>query len=876
MNQRDIRQSFLDFFKEKHHVVVPSAPVIPAEDPTLMFTNAGMNQFKDVLLGLNDAKHRRVVNSQKCIRISGKHNDLEEVGYDTYHHTFFEMLGNWSFGDYTKKEAITWAWELLTEKWKLPENKLYATVYQSDDEAAELWRKHTAIDPAKILRFDEKDNFWEMGASGPCGPCSEIHIDLGASRGKGEGKDPKTGVNSGNPRFIEIWNLVFIQNNRRPDGSLEELPHKHIDTGMGFERIAAVLQGKTSNYDTDLFAPIIRATEALCGQKYRGDKNQVAMRVIADHLRAISFSIADGLMPSNEGRGYVIRRVLRRACRYGRNLGLTGPFLHTLLPVLEKEMSDFFKELSEEKTLVQKTILAEEEMFHRTLDKGLSVLEEKMTSLPDKGKLRGQDAFVLYDTYGFPLDLTALILKERGYSIDLKEFDRAMALQKARSQKRDRDQNSFTLNEILKALNNPTDYIGEEESQCEAELMAIIEKDKSVKKLSRGHALLVFDKSVFYGESGGQIGDTGFIEGPDARFEVLETRRSKGYILHRGQLLEGDLYPGRAYRLGIDASRRKKIRKNHSATHLLQRALKKILGNHVKQAGSLVAEDKLRFDFNHTSPLREEEIQKIEAEVNKAILENHAVAVEVMSRENAKQKGALAFFGEKYAEEVRVIDMGGYSIELCGGSHVRTAGEIGSFVILSESSSASGIRRIEATTGWDAYQITCRRHQLMKTLRRELQASSETQVLEKVRSLSQTLKTLKKEMAQMRTADLNNELASSQGEVIGEIKFIARQFKDMVIEALRSQIDRLKNGQAKTVVFLANLTDEKVVFLCGLTADLIPALKAGELVKEAATVCGGGGGGRSDFAQAGGKDVSKIDEAIEAVRLRIQNARSLS
>ena len=892
MTQNNIRDQFLNFFKAKRHHIVASAPVVAQGDASLLFTNAGMNQFKDLFLGIKKINHPRIADTQKCIRVSGKHNDLEEVGVDTFHHTFFEMLGNWSFNDYYKKEAISWAWELLTEVWKLPKEKLYATIYREDNESEYLWKEHTDINPNQILRCDDKDNFWEMGETGPCGPCSEIHYDKGKDYCNCKRRGDGCRVNDCQ-RYMEIWNLVFIQYNRKPGGILEELSAKHVDTGMGFERIVSVLQGKDSNYDTDIFSPIIDAVSKLSGKIYYAEdvlrhepeakaatsQSQIAMRVIADHIRSTSFSIADGVTPSNEGRGYVIRRILRRASLYGRNLGLTEPFLYSLVEVLAEQMGTIFPEIIEKKDYVQKIILSEEKSFNQTLDKGLKRLEEVFKSrnvlkqLESNKIIDGKMAFELHDTYGFPYDLTALIAKERGFEVDKTAFLAEMEEQRKRSKKIALNSSEFYITEAVKHLKQKTEYVGETHFESKGNLLLILCGDQQKKNLNQGESgILVFDKTPFYGESGGQVGDTGQIsnnsQNPDDTllFEVEKTRKLEGFHLHEGEVRKGQIKRGESYYLSIDNSLRLETRKNHSATHLLQKALKDELGDHIKQAGSLVTSDKLRFDFNHFKGLTPEELLAVEEAVNQSIFDNHRVSIEEMSMEAATQKGAIAFFEEKYGDRVRVVDMGDYSIELCGGSHVKHTGEIGVFKILSESSISSGIRRIEAVTSLKAYAIYNRDHQLLSSIKNVVQVEDLATLSNKIAALVKENKRLLKENQSLKGAELKKELKELQPEIIKEVSFYASIYEQQDQNLLKEKIDQIKNDSSKSIVFFATKLEDKIIFLCGVTKDLIKTIKAGDLVKVAANLCGGGGGGRPDFAQAGGRDQSRVKEAFLEVK----------
>ncbi|HMB00960.1 MAG TPA: alanine--tRNA ligase [Spirochaetota bacterium] len=868
MQAKEIRSSFIDFFKNKQHQCLPSASVIPAGDPTLIFTNAGMNQFKDIFLGLKNPPCSRVCNSQKCIRVSGKHNDLEEVGVDTYHHTFFEMLGNWSFGDYYKKEAVSWAWELLTRVWHLPKEKLYATVYKSDREAAELWRRHTDIPPDHILSFGEKENFWEMGGTGPCGPCSELHIDLGPTAcDQQDKKDHECGVNRNCSRFIEIWNLVFIQYNRLPNGHLEELKQKHIDTGMGLERITAVLQHKYSNYDTDIFTPLIKAVTGMCKTECSRARAAVAMRVIADHIRAITFAVADGVTPSNEGRGYVIRRILRRAYRYGRTLGFKAPFLYKLVKILVNEMGGIYPEIKNQQAYIEKIIFAEEENFNRTLDNGLTILNNITAELLQKNKkiINGGDVFTLYDTYGFPPDLTALIAGEKGLTIDQNGFDKAMQRQKHRSRGRENNDTAY-LQEILKKLELPTSYIGERETKTDAKLVTIIKNNKTIPCLQTGEkGILIFNQTVFYGESGGQVGDTGLVYDNDNTFKVTDTQKIEDYFLHYGTTTRGTIENNNTYTLAFNQKPRQDLRKNHSVTHLLQQALKNVLGNHVRQAGSRVTPQSSRFDFNHFSALSRKQLDAVQLQVNQAICANYPVDIKKMSMDAAKEAGALAFFDEKYGNRVRVVSMGTFSTELCGGSHVRTTGEIGSYRIISESSSASGIRRIEGVTGLKAYHLYNKEKKLLEQTAAALQAVPADTAVKAAKVVSENAE-LKKKITALTQQNISGLIKKLKPEKNGSCELISYIFTDTEPRELRQYIDQLKNKNENTIIFFAVKTAAKIIFLCGVSKDLTVRIQAGNIVKKAAAVCGGGGGGRPDFAQAGGRDPDQAEAALTAVK----------
>ncbi|NLY76318.1 MAG: alanine--tRNA ligase [Firmicutes bacterium] len=859
MTANQVRTEFLEFFREKGHEIVPSASLIPENDPTLIFTNAGMNQFKDVFLGTGVRSYKRAADSQKCIRVSGKHNDLEEVGRDTYHHTFFEMLGNWSFGDYYKKEAIIWAWELLTERWKLPKDKLYATIYKTDDEAEELWRSCTDINPDHILRFGEKDNFWEMGETGPCGPCTEIHIDLGPERcDKGHISGHVCGVNEGCARFIELWNLVFIQYNRKADGSLEELPAKHVDTGMGFERIVSVLQNVSSNYDIDLFREIIKGIETITGKSYRDPENQVAFRVIADHIRALTFAIADGALPSNEGRGYVLRRILRRAARFGRTLGMVEPFLYRVVPYLVAAMGDAYPEIRERQNHCEMVIKAEEEGFNRTLDKGIELFEEIAGRLRQEASttISGVDAFKLYDTYGFPLDLTQLMAEEKGLKVDIDGFNREMDKQRAKA----RETGKFVMSEDLTKWETVKEiphsrFYGYEGLTGEAELCLVGEDEK--------YWHLVFNETPFYAEAGGQVGDVGTIEAGADSYQVVDTIRRNERIIH---LVEkrGSIPKGSRFRLKVDRRRRQDTACNHTATHLLQAALRRVLGTHVNQSGSLVTPERLRFDFTHFEKVSDEKLRAVEDLVNEVIAAGIPVRAEEKDYQEAITSGVTALFGERYGDRVRVVSVEGFSSELCGGTHVNNTAQIRLFRILAESSVATGIRRIEAVTGTEALKLYNREREALNEIC-DLLKTDFDQVVLKVNNLIEANLQYEKELAK-----LNQEQASGQVKQLFDkiktangIKYIVARIDGLSMELLRDAADKLRERMGTGVAALGTVNEGKVAFVVGVTKDLTSKIKAGDLIKAIAAETGGGGGGRPDLAQAGGKDASKIDRALE-------------
>lgn len=876
MTGKEIRDSFLHFFAQQGHQIVPSASLIPASDPTLMFTNAGMVPFKNIFLDLEKPIHRRVVNSQKCLRVSGKHNDLEEVGRDTYHHTFFEMLGNWSFGDYYKKEAIFWAWQLLTEVWKLPKDKLWASVYTTDDEADEWWRKLTDINKEHILRFGEKDNFWEMGETGPCGPCSEIHIDRGPGICEKENTPGHVcSVNGNCPRYMELWNLVFIQYNRSPDQSLTELPAKHVDTGMGMERITSVLQGVRGNYDTDLLRDVIRAMEELSGKPYGSDpERDISFRVIADHARAAAFVIADGVVPTNDGRGYVLRRIMRRALRHGRLLGFESPFFSQATESVVRLMGSAYPELVERKEYVTEVVRTEEVRFSDTLGRGLTLLEQEIRAVRQSGQaiLAGDIAFRLYDTYGFPLDLTEDFLSSEELTLDRVGFDRAMEEQRTRA--REGQKGTVYINAGLTDLRSQ--FAGDRIVEWESEVLAVlVNGEPRANTVREGEEVeIVTAETPFYGESGGQVGDTGRIETSRGDVvEVLDTQKPQSFlVVHRGRVRRGAIQVGDRVRLVIDAERREAIRLNHSATHVLHSALRELLGPHVRQAGSLVTPDRLRFDFTHTSPVKNEVLERIENLVNAHIRENAEVTLQEMSLTDALKSGALAFFGEKYGERVRVLKMGDFSTELCGGTHVARTGDIGLFKLKAEAGVASGVRRVEATTGDGALEWVRQREKVLKEVGTILKGTEEDAV-ERLEKLLAERRDLEKQLTQ-----LQNKLAGSQSDDITSrvrkmngVNVVASRVEGVEDKALREMADKLRDKLQPAVIALGAITGDRALLLAVVSKEVSKTYHAGNIIKQIAPIVGGGGGGRPDFAQAGGKDVSRLDEALQKVYELIEN-----
>lgn len=850
MTSREIRQQFISFFQSKEHRYVQSAPVVPYDDPTLLFTNAGMNQFKDVFLNTGTRDYRRAANTQKCIRVSGKHNDLEEVGHDTYHHTFFEMLGNWSFGDYYKKEAIGWAWELLTEVWKLPKHRLWASVYRTDDEAMELWKSETDINPDHILRFDEKDNFWEMGETGPCGPCSEIHINLS------DDPDDPSLVNAGSPLCIEVWNLVFIQYNRDAEGKLHELPAKHVDTGMGFERICAVIQGKPSNYDTDVFMPLINAISKISGVPYQEESQQIAMRVIADHIRTLSFAIADGATPGNEGRGYVLRRILRRAARYARKLSMREPFLYQLVDVLADSMGDVFPEIIEKKDHIKRVIQGEEVSFNHTLDRGIELFESISQKLRSEGSntIQGEDVFKLYDTFGFPVDLTMVMANEAGLIVDQDGFNRLMEEQKARAREATRQKLASTHIQTATATDwdlegvPATQFTGYDAMQTPSEILAV-RKDGTVD-------FVVLDKSPFYVEAGGQISDRGTLIIESISLPVVDVMKVADKVVHIVEnLQELPVTVGTKVLAQIDAVRRYDIMRNHSATHFLHAAMRNLLGTHIQQAGSYVGPDRLRFDFNHPAKVTADEIRVIEQTVNEQLRRNipiqHHKQIEL---NEAKAMGALSFFGDKYGDYVNVVQFGDISMEFCGGTHVKNSSEIGLFKIVSESSIASGVRRIEAVTGKGAEEYL---YQQMEKVR---EAES------KISELTETKKKLEKELTALHLEQSRSQLDSMIDQAISRDGFIlvGTTIATESMDELKMLADTLREKMKSGVGLLASVHDDKVSLVCVVTDGLIKdkGFSAGKIVGAAAKELGGNGGGKPHLATAGGKDVSKLESML--------------
>jgi alanyl-tRNA synthetase len=865
MTSNELRQSFLDFFREKQHTIVPSAPMVIKNDPTLMFTNAGMNQFKDIFLGISTIKDKRVTDSQKCLRVSGKHNDLEEVGHDTYHHTMFEMLGNWSFGDYFKKEAIDWAWEYLNKVLTIPSDRLYATVYggdkedglEPDNEAKALWLQY--LPEERVLYGSKKDNFWEMGESGPCGPCSEIHVDLRDDLNRKEipGRDE---VNKSNPLVIEIWNLVFIQYNRKADGNLEALPHKHVDTGMGFERLCMVVQGKKSNYDTDVFQPIIKEISKLSGFKYGVDNQKdIAMRVISDHLRTIAFAIADGQLPSNNKAGYVIRRILRRAVRYAYTfLNFEEPVLFKLLNALIEVMGKAYPELEKQKSLIEKVIEEEETSFLKTLETGIKLLDkiiERMKAVGYK-EVKGKDAFELYDTYGFPFDLTELILKENDLVVSKLEFDEEMEAQKSRS----RNAASIETDDWIKISDDDIEeFIGYDFLESKLKIV----KYRKIKQKDKELFQLVFNMSPFYAESGGQVGDTGYIENENERIEIIDTQKEHGQIVHITQKLP--VRPDTLFNATVDRLKRRCTEANHSATHLLHFALRKVLGNHVEQKGSLVEADRLRFDFAHFKKMTDEELSEVESIVNSLIRSNITIDEKRnVPIQKAKEMGAMSLFGEKYGDAVRVIKFGD-SIELCGGTHVRATGEIGNFIIMSESAIAAGIRRIEAITSEKAEQFLKKERQTLSELKVILKNPAD--VIKSVQGLVDENSVLKKEIENYEKDKIKILKASLNAKCkeVNGISVIAEIIELNSAQAIKDISFQLKTEYKDLFLVLGAKIEGKAIISVMISDNLVndKQLNAGKIIKEISPAINGGGGGQAFYATAGGKNPDGLQNAID-------------
>lgn len=863
MKSAEIREAFLRFFEEKGHTRVASSSLIPANDPTLLFTNAGMNQFKDCFLGLEKRAYTRATTSQKCVRAGGKHNDLENVGYTARHHTFFEMLGNFSFGDYFKRDAIHFAWEFLTsDKWlKLPKEKLWVTVYATDDEAYDIWTKEVGVPAERMVRIGDNkgapyasDNFWAMGDTGPCGPCTEIFFDHGEHIWGGPPGSPE----EDGDRYIEIWNNVFMQFNRTADGVLHPLPAPSVDTGMGLERISAVLQHVNSNYEIDLFQSLLNAAADAIGCRNEG---QASLKVVADHIRSCGFLIADGVTPSNEGRGYVLRRIIRRACRHGNKLGAKGAFFHKIVAALVAEMGDAFAELRQQQAHIERVLRNEEEQFAKTLEQGLRILEQDLASL-EGSVIPGAVVFKLYDTYGFPVDLTNDIARERNLTLDEAGFEREMEAQRERA----RSASAFGMdyNSLVK-IEGETEFRGYQTTRDAGKVVALFKEGMSVQKLAAGEeGVVVLDRTPFYAESGGQVGDCGYLAAEGVRFDVRDTTKAGAAFLHHGVLDSGSLEVGAQIEAVVDDSVRQSTALNHSATHLLHAALRKLLGEHVSQKGSLVDSQRLRFDFSHFEAIRPEQIKALEDLVNAEIRRNTAVEIEETDIDTAKSKGAMALFGEKYGDTVRVLSMGGgFSVELCGGTHVARTGDIGLFKIISEGGVAAGVRRIEAVTGAAALAYL---NQAEEQLREAagLVKGSRDNLLDKLAGVLERNRQLEKELEQLKAkaaSAAGDDLAGSAIDV-GGVRVLAARLDGLDGKALLALVDQLKNKLGSAVILLGGAQEDKVVLVAGVTQDLTTRFKAGELMKQAAAAVGGKGGGRPDMAQGGGTDVGALDDAL--------------
>ena len=861
LSTADLRNKFIDYFKSHGHQAVASSSLVPADDPTLLFTNAGMNQFKDCFLGAEKRSYTRAVSSQRCVRAGGKHNDLENVGYTARHHTFFEMLGNFSFGDYFKKEAIEFAWNFLTKEIGLPKEKLLVTVYSEDDEAFDIWENHIGVPKEKIIRISTSDNFWSMGDTGPCGPCSEIFYDHGAHIWGGP---PGTPEEDGD-RFIEIWNLVFMQFNKQADGTMEPLPKPSIDTGMGLERISAILQNVHSNYEIDLFQNLIKSAASIVGSE---DLENKSLRVIADHIRSCSFLICDGVMPSNEGRGYVLRRIIRRAVRHGYQLGANDIFFYKLVASLAKEMGEAYPELVDQLPVIEKVLRVEEEQFSKTLARGMAILNDTLETL-EGDTVPGDVVFKLYDTYGFPTDLTNDVAREHDLKIDEEGFEAAMQAQRARAQQASNfgaDYNSKL------AIDHTTSFTGYTDVEGQANVVELIADNAFVEKLEDGQeGVVVLDSTPFYAESGGQAGDKGVLRVANGEFIVTDTQKMGNAFAHKG-IAKGSVSKGDTTTAAIDAANREAIKKNHSATHLLHAALREILGEHVTQKGSLVEAPRMRFDFSHFEAVTAEQLAEIERRVNQEIRANHTLATELMDLDEAKASGAMALFGEKYDEKVRVVTMGPFSVELCGGTHVTRTGDIGLFKITSEAGIASGVRRIEAVTGEHALEVVQTQQATLSSLSALLKTDSQN-VLDRVVSLQNQTKELEKALnsAKQKLASQQGADMLSNAVEINGVKVLIANLEGVEAKSLRSMMDDIKNRIGEGIVVLGVANDAKVNLIAGVTKNLTSKVKAGELVNFVASQVGGKGGGRPDMAQAGGDQPENLGQALDSVNAWLQD-----
>jgi len=856
MTSAELRKAFIDFFVKNGHTAVHSSPVVPANDPTLLFTNAGMVQFKDVFLGKEKRDYSRATSVQRCVRAGGKHNDLENVGYTARHHTFFEMLGNFSFGDYFKRDAIQYAWDFLTKELGLPEEKLWVTVFEEDSDAEDIWLKEVGVSPERFSRCGAKDNFWSMGDTGPCGPCSEIFYDHGPEVAGG----PPGSPDEDGDRYIEIWNLVFMQFNRDADGTLTPLPKPSVDTGMGLERLAVVMQGVHNNYDIDLFKAIVKKASELTGEK---DQTNSSLRVIADHIRSCAFMIVDGVLPSNEGRGYVLRRIIRRAIRHGYKLGQSQPFFYQLVPTLVEQMGEAYPELVKAQVEVERALKLEEERFAETLEHGMKLLEEAIVNM-DGSVIDGEVAFKLYDTYGFPFDLTADVARERGLTVDEAGFAKAMEAQRERA----RSASNFASTVQGEVdFEGETEFVGYAEDETDAQILALFKDGEKVDALKQGESgIVILDKTPFYAESGGQVGDTGSVTEGMNSFHISDTQKQNKLFLHHGEVTAGELKTGQKVHAQIDVEKRRNSERNHSATHLLHAALRTLLGEHVQQKGSLVTPERLRFDFQHFEPISAEKLREIEQLVNKNIMFNSPVGMQEMEIEAAKEMGAMALFGEKYGDVVRVVDMGKFSVELCGGTHVKATGDIGPFKILQETGIASGVRRIEAVTGESAWQNIYQTEDDIQAVADQVK-SDRQQVVKKVAQVVEQQKALEKQLKSLQAklaATQGDELAN-QAVKVGDVNVLAAKLEGADMGVLRDTLDKLRSKLAPAVIVLGTAGENKVNLVAGVSKELTDTFKAGEVVNHVAQQVGGKGGGRPDMAQAGGKDPSKLDEALASV-----------
>lgn len=873
----DIRTTFLDFFEKNNHTVVNSSPLVPRNDPTLMFTNSGMVQFKNQFLGQEVRSYNRATTAQKCVRAGGKHNDLDNVGYTARHHTFFEMLGNFSFGDYFKEEAIKYAWDLITKEFGIDKNRLYVTVYHTDDEAANIWKKYAGLSDDRIIKIASDDNFWRMGPTGPCGPCTEIFYDHGDSVFGG----PPGSPDEDGDRFIEIWNVVFMQNEQFSDGTLKPLKMQSIDTGMGLERIAALLQGSHDNYDTDLMRDLIEASANATNVDPYGEQN-THHRVIADHLRSTSFLIADGILPSNEGRGYVLRRIMRRAMRHAHLLGAKDPVMHQLVPALVRQMGQAYPELGQAQALIEESLLLEETRFKTTLDRGLKLLDEETKTFVSGSTLSGQTAFKLYDTFGFPLDLTQDALREKGVDVDVEGFNHAMSEQKAKARAAWVGSGEVADESIwfdLADKYGATDFLGYDTNTSEGQILALLQDGNLVDKVSEGdEVMVVLNQTPFYAESGGQIADNGFISIEKNKINITDVKKKAGIFIHIGKVVSGEISSGASAELFVNDVMRSGICNSHTATHLLNEALRTQLGDHIAQRGSLNAENRLRFDFSHSKSMTQSELREVELEVNNLIRQNSTVETRIMTPDDARKLGAQALFGEKYGDEVRVVSMGikkdsgkgltgnTYSLELCGGTHVQRTGQIGAFALIGESASAGGVRRIEAFTGKTAELYHAEQTRILNELASIFKTKSEN-VINRVKSLLDERKLLQSEIIDLRKAVAMGSNDEAQNVIkVNNFNFYVQTFDDLPSKDLRSLVDEHKNRLGSAVILLISGAGGKAAISVGVTSDLVDKVNAVDLVKIAAIELGGkGGGGRPDMAQAGGNDMSNAKKAISLI-----------